>query len=385
MTSLTSSQLIDLTYIAERDGEDARINASLTGQFDFSKIKSISVSKIDCNFNNTLPCFVVPLKTPYTSPVDPDKGFETIYNIYLYHIVNGNIQIEQSSVYWKNDAYNTSEVQFDGKDYNNFHDYFRLYKFKPILDSVNKLIKDLFKQYVLNGAVDDAVNILPAFDATNDTLKLYSPLDDNSIRFHNRFNPTKLRTEQPNDYCFGFSQEFARDFCRAFNLMKQPYNNEPIYFIDEIPTYSALNSIEIGKPGEPGKTETYYIYSLSDPHFYEYTNFIQGLVLTSSQIPTCPMFINCNTGNGYKLIQNSNQVDNSFNALIKLNINHSQEQTSRLIYSNANILGNGIKILGNTNVSTFSVSLYTFDKYMNLKPLRLNKFDTINISLTFNY
>ncbi len=383
------SPLFDLTYISQSDDEPATIYTPFSGQLNFSTVKSVSVSKVDCNFNNTLPCFVVPLPSPYTGTPDETNGFQTIYTVFINYVEGGEVKQASSPVFWKNSSFNVSDVPFDGSDYDNFHDYFKIYKFKPILDAINETTKALFKQYVLNGAADDAVSIVPNFDANGDVLHLYVPLDNNTVRFHNKFNPQKVSASSSGDYCIGYCQEIARDFCRAFNMMRLPENaNQPlgrkIFFIDEIPTFTTLNGIDIIKPGTAEK-ETYYIYSLSDAHYYEYTNYIQCLVIASSQIPTAPMFINCNTLRSFKLITNSNQIDNSFNALLKLNINHSQEQTSRLIYSNANILGNGIKVYGSTNLSNISVSLYTIDKYMNLRPLQLNKYDTVNVSLTLNY
>ena len=97
------------------------------------------------------------------------------------------------------------------------------------------------------------------------------------------------------------------------------------------------------------------------------------------------MYMNAKTNTTYKLINNSDIIDNNFKGLIKTNINHVSEKLNRLIYSNSSILDNSIKLRNNSNIQSMDIRLYYIDKYLNLFPLYLNKYDTINISITFNF
>jgi len=131
--------------------------------------------------------------------------------------------------------------------------------------------------------------------------------------------------------------------------------------------------------------ETYYIYEIHDATYYETLSYVSALLLTSSNLPATGTYSNAQVSLSYKLINNKSEVDNSIKSLLKLNIDHSREQLTRLIYSNTSILTNSILLNKNTSIQFINLKLFYIDKYMNIHELRLHKYDSINICLTLNY
>jgi hypothetical protein len=404
---MSSSKTLDLTYISENDNKRAEIYANFGDNIEFEKIKSVSISKMDLTFNNTLPSYIVPIISPYNEELDITKGFKTPYKIYLSYNseydVNYNefkrfneIKTKEINIYWLNNSLNINNVSFNGEDYDNNNNYFKVFSFKRFMEVINEHINNLWVECL---KIDDKSKLLtPAFDVINDVLYYYSTYDteDNIYNNVSKYSNIKNDGTMTVEYCFGFNEDFARDFLRGFNIVKE--NN--IYYIDNIPLYVNTNNLELvfnynKSYYDEGDTpelqpevqykEMYYIYSINDPSFYEYTSYIQAIVLESINLPTEPMYMNANINTTYKLINNSNEINNNFKGLIKTNINHVSEKLNRLIYSNSSILDNTIKLKNNSNIQTMDIRIYYIDKYLNLFPLYLNKYDTINISITFNF
>ena len=402
-----SSKTLDLTYISENDNKRAEIYANFGDNIEFEKIKSVSISKMDLTFNNTLPSYIVPIISPYNEQLDKNKGFKTPYKIYLsYNSEYDNnynefkrfneIKTEEINIYWLNNSLNINSVNFNGEDYNNNDNYFKVFSFKRFMEVINEHINNLWINSIKIN--DKSTLLIPAFDAINDVLYYYSTYntEDNIYNNVSKYSNIKNDGTMTVEYCFGFNEDFARDFLRGFNVVKE--NN--IYYIDNIPLYVNTNNLELifnynksyYNEGDTPELqpqiqykEMYYIYSINDPSFYEYTSYIQAIVLESINLPTEPMYMNAKNNTTYKLINNSSEINNNFKGLIKTNISHVSEKLNRLIYSNSSILDNAIKLKNNSNIQSMDIRLYYIDKYLNLFPLYLNKYDTINISITFNF
>ena len=404
---MSSSKTLDLTYISENDNKRAEIYANFGDNIEFDKIKSVSISKMDLTFNNTSPSYIVPIISPYNEALDITKGFKTPYKIYLSYNSEydedynefkrfNEIKTKEINIYWLNNSLNINNVGFNGEDYNNNDNYFKIFSFKRFMEVINKYINELWVESI---KIDDKSKLLtPAFDAINDVLYYYSTYntEDNIYNNVSKYSNIKNDGTMTVEYCFGFNEDFARDFLRGFNIVKE----NDVYYIDNIPLYVNTNNLELVfnynktyydegdtpelQPEDQYK-EMYYIYSINDPSFYEYTSYIQAIVKESINLPTEPMYMNAKTNTTYKLINNSNIIDNNFKGLIKTNISHVSEKLNRLIYSNSSILDNAIKLKNNSNIQSMDIRLYYIDKYLNLFPLYLNKYDTINISITLNF
>lgn len=399
-----SSRLIDITYIAEKDDNMAEINAQLNENLDFNDVQSISINKVDISLNNTLPVYICPIITPYNEVLDTDKGFKTPYKItlktrtqydetYNKFELFDEVKTYEINIYFKNPNYPNENVEFNGTDYNNNNDYFKLYKLKEFTTIINDTIKNLWIENMkLN---DNSKMLLPLFDVLNDVLYIYQTFNNDTTIFKNVGKPSKI-TNKIGEFCIGFNSNFQRDFLRSFSCIKEG----DYYYIDNTPLYCSTNNLDLifvynSDYYNEGETptanpemqteETYYIYEIHDATFYETLSYVSALLLVSNNLPATGTFSNAQLNYSYKLINNKDIVDNSIKSLIKLNINHSREQLNRLTYSNTSILTNTIKLNNNSSIQFINFKLYYIDKYMNIRDLRLHKYDTINISLTLNF
>jgi len=399
-----SSKLIDITYIAENDNDLAEINARLNENLNFNNIQSISINKVDISLNNTLPVYICPIITPYNEALDISKGFKTPYKItlktrtqydetYNKFVLFDEVKTYEINIYFKNPNYQNINVEYNGEDYNNNNEYFKLYKLKEFTNIINETIKELWTENIkLN---DSSKRILPKFDVLNDVLYVYQTYNNDTTIFKNVGKPSKI-TGLIGEYCIGFNSNFQRDFLRSFSCIKEG----DAYYIDNNPVYASPTNIDLifvynSDYYEEGETptanpemqtkETYYIYEIHDETFYETLNYVSALLLVSNNIPTSGTLSNAQLNNSYKLINNKDSIDNSMKSLIKLNINHSREQLNRLTYSNSAILTNTLLLNNNSIIQFIHLKLYYIDKYMNIRELRLHQYDTLNIGLTLNF
>ena len=399
-----SSKLIDITYIVENDNDLAEINARLNENLDFDKVQSISINKVDISLNNTLPVYICPIITPYNDNLDPNKGFKTPYKITLKTRTKYNetynkfelfdeVKTYEINIYFKNPNYQNINVEFNGEDYNNNNEYFKLYKLKEFTTIINDTITKLWIENM--GLNDSSKMLLPSFDVLNDVLYIYQTYNNDTTIFKNVGKPSKI-SNKIGEFCIGFNSNFQRDFLRSFSCIKEG----DAYYIDNTPEYANLNNLDLifvynSDYYEEGETptanpemqteETYYIYEIHDATFYETLSYVSALLLTSNNLPTSGTLSNAQLNYSYKLINNKDSVDNSIKSLIKLNINHSREQLNRLTYSNTAILTNTLLLNNNSIISSINLKLYYIDKYMNIRELRLHQYDTINIGLTLNF
>lgn len=399
-----SSKLIDITYIVENDNDLAEINARLNENLDFDKVQSISINKVDISLNNTLPVYICPIITPYNDNLDPNKGFKTPYKITLKTRTKYNetynkfelfdeVKTYEINIYFKNPNYQNINVEFNGEDYNNNNEYFKLYKLKEFMTIINDTITKLWIENM--GLNDSSKMLLPSFDVLNDVLYIYQTYNNDTTIFKNVGKPSKI-SNKIGEFCIGFNSNFQRDFLRSFSCIKEG----DAYYIDNTPEYANLNNLDLifvynSDYYEEGETptanpemqteETYYIYEIHDATFYETLSYVSALLLTSNNLPTSGTLSNAQLNYSYKLINNKDSVDNSIKSLIKLNINHSREQLNRLTYSNTAILTNTLLLNNNSIISSINLKLYYIDKYMNIRELRLHQYDTINIGLTLNF
>lgn len=399
-----SSKLIDITYIVENDNDLAEINARLNENLDFDNIQSISINKVDISLNNTLPVYICPIITPYNDNLDPNKGFKTPYKITLKTRTKYNetynkfelfdeVKTYEINIYFKNPNYQNINVEFNGEDYNNNNEYFKLYKLKEFMTIINDTITKLWIENM--GLNDSSKMLLPSFDVLNDVLYIYQTYNNDTTIFKNVGKPSKI-SNKIGEFCIGFNSNFQRDFLRSFSCIKEG----DAYYIDNTPEYANLNNLDLifvynSDYYEEGETptanpemqteETYYIYEIHDATFYETLSYVSALLLTSNNLPTSGTLSNAQLNYSYKLINNKDSVDNSIKSLIKLNINHSREQLNRLTYSNTAILTNTLLLNNNSIISSINLKLYYIDKYMNIRELRLHQYDTINIGLTLNF
>lgn len=399
-----SSKLIDITYIVENDNDLAEINARLNENLDFDKVQSISINKVDISLNNTLPVYICPIITPYNDNLDPNKGFKTPYKITLKTRTKYNetynkfelfdeVKTYEINIYFKNPNYQNINVEYNGEDYNNNNDYFKLYKLKEFTTIINDTITKL---WIENMKLSDSSKmLLPSFDVLNDVLYVYQTYNNDTTIFKNVGKPSKI-SNKIGEFCIGFNSNFQRDFLRSFSCIKEG----DYYYIDNTPLYCSTNNLDVifvynSDYYNEGETptanpemqtkETYYIYEIHDATFYETLSYVSALLLTSNNLPTSGTLSNAQLNYSYKLINNKDSVDNSIKSLIKLNINHSREQLNRLTYSNTAILTNTLLLNNNSIISSINLKLYYIDKYMNIRELRLHQYDTINIGLTLNF
>ncbi len=399
-----SSKLIDITYIVENDNDLAEINARLNENLDFDKVQSISINKVDISLNNTLPVYICPIITPYKEVLETEKGCKTPYKITLKTRTKYNetynkfelfdeVKTYEINIYFKNPNYQNINVEFNGEDYNNNNEYFKLYKLKEFMTIINDTITKLWIENM--GLNDSSKMLLPSFDVLNDVLYIYQTYNNDTTIFKNVGKPSKI-SNKIGEFCIGFNSNFQRDFLRSFSCIKEG----DAYYIDNTPEYANLNNLDLifvynSDYYEEGETptanpemqteETYYIYEIHDATFYETLSYVSALLLTSNNLPTSGTLSNAQLNYSYKLINNKDSVDNSIKSLIKLNINHSREQLNRLTYSNTAILTNTLLLNNNSIISSINLKLYYIDKYMNIRELRLHQYDTINIGLTLNF
>lgn len=399
-----STHSIDITYISPKDGKTCELYVQLNENLRFNNVSSISLSKFDMKLNNTLPVFLCPIITPYNEVLDVDKGFKTPYKItlktrtqydetYNKFVLFDEVKTYEINIYFKNPNYQNINVEYNGEDYNNNNEYFKLYKLKEFTKIINDTIKELWTENIkLN---DSSKRILPLFDVLNDVLYVYQTYNNDTTIFKNIGKPSKI-TDKIGEFCIGFNEEFQRDFLRSFSCIKEG----DYYYIDNTPLYSSTNNIDLifvynSDYYEEGETptanpemqtkETYYIYEIHDNSFYETLSYVDALLITSNNLPAVPAYTNADINETYKLINNSNTVSKSIRTLTKLNIDHSREQLTRLIYSNSSLLTNAIKIENNTAIQSIHLKIYYIDKYMNMRELILNKYDTLNICFTLNF
>ena len=242
---------------------------------------------------------------------------------------------------------------------------------------------------------DSSKMLLPSFDVLNDVLYVYQTYNNDTTIFKNVGKPSKI-TDKIGEFCIGFNEEFQRDFLRTFSCIKEG----DYYYIDNTPLYCSTNNIDLifvynSDYYEEGETptanpetqtqETYYIYEIHDSTFYETLSYVSAILITSNNIPVIPAYTNSHLNNSYKLINNSNDVSGTIRTLIKLNVDHSREQLTRLIYSNTSLLTNAIQLESDTLIQAIHLKLYYVDKYMNIRELNLNKYDTLNVAFTLNF
>jgi len=403
-----STRSIDLTYISPSDNKACEIYVQLNQNLSFNNVSSISLSKFDLKLNNTLPVYICPIVSPYDEVLDTDKGFKTPYKIYLctrtqydedYNKFErfDEVKTYEINIYFKNPNYSNINVPYQNiggvVDYNNNDEYFKLYKLKEFTRIINETITKLWVDNMkLN---DSSKNLVPIFDVLNDVLYVYQTYNNSTTIFKNVGKKSNI-TNKIGEFCFGFNEEFQRDFLRSFSCVKE----DNIYFIDNTPSFSSLNNIDIitvynSDYYDEGDTptanpeiqnqETYYIYEIHDATYYETLSYVSALLITSNNIPTVPAYTNAHINTSYKLINNSNDVSGTVRTLYKLNVDHSREQLTRLIYGNSSLLSNAIQLESNTSIQSIHLKIYYIDKYMNIRELFLNKYDTLNICFTLNF
>ena len=399
-----SSRSIDLTYISPSNNKPCEVYMQMNQNLNFHSVSSISLSKFDLKLNNTLPVYICPIITPYNEVLDTSKGFKTPYKItlktrtqydedYNKFVLFDEVKTYELYVYFKNPNYSNINVEYDGEDYNNNNEYFKLYKLKEFTNIINETITKL---WVDNMKLNDSSKmLLPSFDVLNDVLYVYQTYNNSTTIFKNVGKPSKI-TGLIGEYCIGFNEEFQRDFLRTFSCIKE----DDAYYIDNTPLYCSTNNLDLifvynSDYYEEGETptanpemqtqETYYIYEIHDNTFYETLSYVDAILITSNNIPAIPAFTNAHINNSYHLINNSNDVSGTIRTLIKLNVDHSREQLTRLIYSNSSILTNAIQLESDTLIQSIHLKLYYVDKYMNIRELMLNKYDTLNIGFTLNF
>ena len=400
-----SSRSIDLTYIAPENNKPCELYAQLSNNLNFQNVSSLSLSKFDLKLNNTLPVYLCPIITPYDEALDTSKGFKTPYKItlktrtqydedYNKFVLFDEVKTYELNIYFKNPNYSSINVEYNNIDYNNNNDYFKLYKLKEFTNIINDTITKL---WVDNMKLNDSSKmLLPSFDVLNDVLYVYQTYNNDTTIFKNVGKPSKI-TNKIGEYCFGFNEEFQRDFLRTFSCIKE----DDAYYIDNTPLFSNLTNIDLifvynsdyynegdtptANP-EMQTKEQYYIYEIHDATFYETLSYVSAILITSNNIPAVPAYTNSHINtSSYKLINNSKDVYGTLRTLIKLNVDHSREQLTRLIYSNSSVLTNAIQLENDTSIQSIHLRVYYIDKYMNIRELNLNKYDTLNICFTLNF
>ena len=65
----------------------------------------------------------------------------------------------------------------------------------------------------------------------------------------------------------------------------------------------------------------------------------------------------------------------------RLNIDHTAEKTTRIIYSNSNITNNSMSLLNNTEIQSILIEIYIIDKFGNNEYLTLHPLDMAYIQI----
>ena len=149
------------------------------------------------------------------------------------------------------------------------------------------------------------------------------------------------------------------------------------YYLNNSPVKSNLERIELITNS---KSEIYYIQTLENSQYTEYISDIQSLIITTS-IKTNTIYANVRNTK-YILYDNDEKLTNSgLNVFTRLNIDHTSEKTTRIIYSNTNITNNSMSLLNNTEIQSILLEIYIIDKFGNSEYLVLHPLDTAYVQI----
>lgn len=382
----------------EETDKECRINNYIDGSFNLNEFSNISLVKMDLNLSE-LRLFRVILKQPQQFiEGKQDKGYyETIYKIKLtfYNSSNELIEKEEPIYFYNNELdykdFAVSKTQ-ELKDQNtatgdyyyvdNFNKYFSVFSMENFNLNVNRSIQEAALNYgLIQDSGNNLIKVLPTFDTINNTTYFYIALNNavlnndgerNSLVYYNTREEV-LNDKKAGAYCIGFNYYLNTIYYKPFMTIKQ--NN--FYYLNNSPVKSNLERIELITNS---KSEIYYIQTLENSQYTEYISDIQSLIITTS-IKTNTIYANVRNTK-YILYDNDEKLTNSgLNVFTRLNIDHTAEKTTRIIYSNSNITNNSMSLLNNTEIQSILIEIYIIDKFGNNEYLTLHPLDTAYIQI----
>lgn len=392
---------IDISKTNTEDTDkECRINNYIDGSFNLNEFSNISLVKMDLNLSE-LRLFRVILKQPQQFiEGKQDKGYyETIYKIKLtFYDVNNELKEYDVPIYFYN-------YELDYKDFNiqktkeianqplikdddyyyvdNFNKYFSVFSMENFNLNINRSIQESALKYgLIQDSGNNLIKVLPTFDTINNITYLYIALNNtvlndesserNSLVYYNTREEV-LNDKKAGAYCIGFNNYLNIIYYKPFMTIKQ--NN--FYYLNNSPVKSNLERIELITNS---KTEIYYIQTLENSQYTEYISDIQSIIITTS-IKTNTIYTNVRNTK-YILYDNDEKLINSgLNVFTRLNIDHTTEKTTRIIYSNSNITNNSISLLNNTEIQSILIEIYIIDKFGNDEYLTLHPLDTAYIQI----
>ena len=250
--------------------------------------------------------------------------------------------------------------------------------------NVNCSIQEAALNYgLIQDSGNNLIKVLPTFDTINNTTYFYIALNNavlnndgsgerNSLVYYNTREEV-LNDKKVGAYCIGFNYYLNTIYYKPFMTIKQ--NN--FYYLNNSPVKSNLERIELITNS---KSEIYYIQTLENSQYTEYISDIQSLIITTS-IKTNTIYANVRNTK-YILYDNDEKLINSgLNVFTRLNIDHTTEKTTRIIYSNSNITNNSMSLLNNTEIQSILIEIYIIDKFGNNEYLTLHPLDTAYIQI----
>ena len=384
----------------EETDKECRINNYIDGSFDLNEFSNISLVKMDLNLSE-LRLFRVILKQPQQFiEGKQDKGYyETIYKIKLtFYNANNELKEYEVPIYFYNHEldykdFNIQKVQElpnqpvakdDFYYVDNFNKYFSVFSMENFNLNVNRSIQEAALNYgLIQDSGNNLIKVLPTFDTINNTTYFYIALNNavlnndgsgerNSLVYYNTREEV-LNDKKAGAYCIGFNYYLNTIYYKPFMTIKQ----NDFYYLNNSPVKSNLERIELITNS---KSEIYYIQTLENSQYTEYISDIQSLIITTS-IKTNTIYANVRNTK-YILYDNDEKLTNSgLNVFTRLNIDHTTEKTTRIIYSNSNITNNSMSLLNNTEIQSILIEIYIIDKFGNNEYLTLHLLDTAYIQI----
>lgn len=391
-----SMKYIDISNTnTDETDKQCRINNYIDGSFELKEFSNVSLVKMDLNLSE-LRLFRVILKQPQQFiEGKQDKGYyETIYKIKLtfYNSSNELIEKEEPVYFYNNEldykAFAISKTQentaagdqLTGDFYyvDNFNKYFSVFSMENFNLNINRTIQEMALKYgLIKESGNNLIKVLPTFNSINNITYFYIALNNssdsrNSLVYYNTREEV-LNDKKAGAYCIGFNYYLNTIYYKPFMTVKQ----SDFYYLNNSPVKSNLERIELITNS---KSEIYYIQTLENSQYTEYISDIQSLIITTS-IKTNTIYANVRNTK-YILYDNDEKLTNSgLNVFTRLNIDHTSEKTTRIIYSNSNITNNSMSLLNNTEIQSILLEIYIIDKFGNSEYLVLHPLDTAYVQI----
>ena len=260
----------------------------------------------------------------------------------------------------------------------NFNKYFSVFSMENFNLNINRTIQEMALKYgLIKESGNNLIKVLPTFNSINNITYFYIALNNssdnrNSLVYYNTREEV-LNDKKAGAYCIGFNYYLNTIYYKPFMTVKQ----SDFYYLNNSPVKSNLERIELITNS---KSEIYNIQTLENLQYTEYISDIQSLIITTS-IKTNTIYANVRNTK-YILYDNDEKLTNSgLNVFTRLNIDHTSEKTTRIIYSNTNITNNSMSLLNNTEIQSILLEIYIIDKFGNSEYLVLHPLDTAYVQI----